>query len=351
MPSPQTKKNGKAGAKKEMRQKLIHKTGALQEGSPNEVAVAHPEYVQQIADNLTPFGTVPLTLNEAPGGSPLNRENNFSAGGNGKNSEKKKLEPTFVSTLKKSLFSYIVPEGSRVLVTYSDGKSEELSGPTKILKFGREVIPLKLYSAYPGEFLIVKYRDGRQDHLEGPVQVWFNPHLHSEIEREEALTIADNEAIVVYSQSEDGGAIERKIIRGPALFIPKPGEWLHTFSWHGSIDASGKKYPNALIFQKLWMMPDQMYHNVEGVRTSDDIVLTIKLMLFFQLLDLETMLEKTNDPIGDFINAATSDVVEFVGKYTFDQLKENLQRLNSLDSCAQLAGPAQPSGCRIDRSD
>ena len=39
-------------------------------------------------------------------------------------------------------------------------------------------------------------------------------------------------------------------------------------------------------------MPDQMYHDVPDVRTADDAVLTIHLMIFFELVDVERMLDR-----------------------------------------------------------
>ena len=46
-------------------------------------------------------------------------------------------------------------------------------------------------------------------------------------------------------------------------------------------------------------------------------------MIFFELLDIAMMLETTHDPIGDFVNAATSDVVDFTGRYDFESFKHN----------------------------
>ena len=57
-----------------------------------------------------------------------------------------------------------------------------------------------------------------------------------------------------------------------------------------------RKVPKGLVFQKLWLMPDQMYHDVPDVRTADDAVLTIRLMIFFELLDIATMLEDDARP-------------------------------------------------------
>ena len=70
-------------------------------------------------------------------------------------------------------------------------------------------------------------------------------------------------------------------------------------------------------------------------------------MIFFELLDIEKMLDATHDPIGDFINAATSDVVEFTGKRTFDQFKQQTEQLNELNTYSQLIHRAEQSGYQI----
>ena len=36
-------------------------------------------------------------------------------------------------------------------------------------------------------------------------------------------------------------------------------------------------------------------------RTKDDALITVKTMIFFELRDIETMLNQTADPIADFI--------------------------------------------------
>jgi hypothetical protein len=96
-------------------------------------------------------------------------------------------------------------------------------------------------------------------------------------------------------------------------------------------------------------MPDQMYHDVTDVRTADDAVLTIKLMVFFELLDIERMLETTHDPIGDFINAATSDVVDFIGHRTFEEFKKDTGKLNELETYRQLVARAAQNGYRVNK--
>ena len=248
----------------------------------------------------------------------------------------------------QGMFHYTVDEGQRVLVTRLNGSMEIVNGPARVWRGWKSFQLMIQHLAHPGEFLIIRFRDGSQQHLPGPAEVWFDPRIHEEINRQDCLQIAAREAVVVYSETEDG-TITRRVVHGPALFTPQPGEWLHTFSWHASAGGSQgvQKVPNGLVFQKLWLMPDQMYHDVPDVRTADDAVLTIRLMVFYELIDIDRMLDTTHDPIGDFVNAATADVVEFVGRNDFEEFKQNTNRLNELDTYPQLVSRATQSGYRI----
>lgn len=249
------------------------------------------------------------------------------------------------------MFLYTIEEGQRVLMRRPDGTMDVVVGPRRVWR-GRNVFKAMTHHvAHPGDYLIIRYRDGRQEHLAGPSEVWFDPRVHQAIERQEALQLAAKEAVVVYSQKEGTGVVQRRVEYGPALFIPRPGEWLHTFSWHASKGGSKGvvKVPNGLVFQKLWLMPDQMYHDVTDVRTADDAVLTIRLMIFFELVDIDRMLDATHDPIGDFVNAASSDVVDFTGRHDFESFKRNTERLNELEAYRQLSGRAGQCGYRINK--
>jgi hypothetical protein len=252
---------------------------------------------------------------------------------------------------KTGMLHYVVEEGQRALMVRRDGRMDVIVGPKRVWWGRNEFRPMKHFVAHPGEFLIVRFRDGRQQHLPGPAEVWFDPRVHLSISREDALQVAAREAVVVYSRAADNEPVSRRIVYGPTLFVPAPGEWLHTFTWHGADGGSegAPKVAKGLVFQKLWLMPDQMYHDVTDVRTADDAVLTIRLMIFFELLDVERMLDTTHDPIGDFINAATSDVVDFTGRHSFESFKQNTSRLNDLDAYGQLTNRAQQCGYRINK--
>jgi hypothetical protein len=228
---------------------------------------------------------------------------------------------------------------------------EVIVGPQRVWIGTSRFEKMRHFVAHPGEFLIVRFRDGRQEHLAGPTDLWFDPRIHETVTRQDALQLAAKECVIVYSRPEGSATISRRIVHGPTLFVPAPGEWLHTFAWHGSEGGSQgvRKVAKGLVFQKLWLMPDQMYHDVPDVRTADDAVLTIKLMMFFELTDIDRMLETTHDPIGDFINAATSDVVDFCGHHTFEEFKRDTGMLNELETYKQLTVRAAQNGYRINK--
>lgn len=72
------------------------------------------------------------------------------------------------------------------------------------------------------------------------------------------------------------------------------------------------------------------------MRTADDALITVKLMIFFQLSDVEKMLDTTHDPIADFVNAATADVIDFMSHNSFESFKQKTELLNSLDTYKQV---------------
>jgi hypothetical protein len=244
--------------------------------------------------------------------------------------------------------TYTIAQGQRVALWDRRGRRALVDGPRRVSLWGRRVEPLSAHVAGPGEYLVVRHRDGRVVHVPGPASLWFDPVEHAAVDRAPAVTLDANEAIVVYRRGEDG--IDRRVVRGPARFVPTAEEWLHPFSWHGTDPAKpDRKVPRALRFTKLRVIPDQMYFDVADVRTVDDALLTVRLMVFFELMDIGVMLDQTHDPVADFINAVTADVIDHVGGCTFDAFKERTAALNDLATYKQLAGRAGRIGYRINK--
>ncbi|MBC7474552.1 MAG: hypothetical protein H7263_09700 [Candidatus Sericytochromatia bacterium] len=240
--------------------------------------------------------------------------------------------------------------GEKAAIWYSNGKIKIVEGPQRIFLTNQKLQILQSFTAEPDEYLIIKYKNGKRQHLRGPVTVWFDPVLHEKIIKELLTSIEENQAIVVYCQ-QSNLEVQRKVVRGPELYMPSENEWTHEFKWHGAIDnaKSNKKIPGALKFKKLRIIPDQMYFDVEDVRTFDDALLIIKVMVFFEIEDINKMLIQTHDPIADFINALTADIIDFASSYTFEEFKESTEKLNSLVTYIQLVTRAERIGYKINK--
>lgn len=242
-----------------------------------------------------------------------------------------------------------IPDGERVALWNKLGQVQYISGPRRLCLWpGQRIDHLERHSAGASQYLVIRFRDGHAEHLRGPAAVYFHPIEHASIEMHDAIPLDANEALVVYTRHDDH--ISRRIVRGPELFVPAANEWLHEFSWHGSTPAQpNRKFPHALKFTKLRVIPDQMYFDVEEVRTADDALIVIRLMIFFELADIEVMLSQTHDPTADFINAVTADVIDFAATLPFEKFKEQTDRLNALETYPQLTQRAARIGYRINK--
>merc|ERR1719476_1151881 len=72
-------------------------------------------------------------------------------------------------------------------------------------------------------------------------------------------------------------------------------------------------------------------------------------MIFYRLKCIDTMLKETHDPIADFINSVSSDVIEFVAGKSFEEFKASTERLNDLSSYSQLTSRAKSIGFEVTR--
>ena len=82
---------------------------------------------------------------------------------------------------------------------------------------------------------------------------------------------------------------------------------LHEFVWHGSDSRNpGRFSPAHDKFSKLCHVPHQLYYNVKDVRTNDDTLITVKLMLFYELEDIDTMVSKRVTAVRGRVAASRS---------------------------------------------
>ncbi|XP_064395778.1 uncharacterized protein LOC135342867 [Halichondria panicea] len=240
-----------------------------------------------------------------------------------------------------------IKEGDKALVLNESGRARLVEGPRRVwLSLDEEIEYLPRRVASQDQYLVVKHRDGRKESIQGPAEMFVNRLEVDFIDVKDSVKLDANHMVVVYKQEE--GKIERRIVQGPTIFVPNAHEWLHEFKWHGE-DRShpGRFIPGKSQFTQLCHVPSQFYCNVRDVRTNDDTLITVKLMLFYEMVDVETMLNYTHDPIADFINAVQSDIISFASKRSYEEFIQQTHDLNSMDSYSQLNSRAKRIGYNI----
>jgi len=263
------------------------------------------------------------------------------------------------------LFGYkTIDDGEQALIRNHEGSAKLVKGPARVTLWRSTVQKLTPYFAADGQYLEVNHKNGPRECVMGPAQMFLNPVEIASIIVREAVLVSANEALVVYRSNKMGqntisskisdddlkGGIERTILYGPLRYIPKPGEWFHEFCWHGE-DPTNKtrKLKGALKFTLLRTIADQFYYNVHEVRTKDDTMITVKLMVFFQLVDINKMLDNTHDPIGDFINACCSDTIQYCSGLTYEEFVDNTSKMNDINTFQQLTIRAELIGYKVSK--
>jgi len=244
------------------------------------------------------------------------------------------------------------------------GDAKLVEGPARVTLWRSSVEKLASYFAAEGQYLEINYKHGPRQCIAGPRLVFDNPVEVDSIYVRDSILVSANEALVVYSGVEDNeeteeklgyvktneNKFERKVLYGPIRYVPKPGEWIHEFQWHGE-DPTNKtrKVKGALVFKRLRIIADQMYYNIPEVRTKDDTMITVKVMIFFQLINIDKMLDNTADPIADFINACCSDVIQYLSSLSYEEFVENTQKLNDISTYKTLTSRAEMIGYNISK--
>jgi hypothetical protein len=243
---------------------------------------------------------------------------------------------------------HVVPDGSRVIAFGHDGQYEIVHGPAVRWWRGQKVAPLKNYVVSYGSMINLYSRDGSIRSVAGPALVWQDPVEEVAAEIIPAMNLPQGSCVVVYEKSE--AETHRTIIRGPSQFFLKPSQWLHQFVWTGAVQRGelNIKAAGALKFQELRTLPDQLYCDLE-VRSKDGELLNLKLMLFYRLTHVETMLDETADPISELINGVTADVINFTAERVSTDFKRDSFKLNDIFSFTQLVVRARKMGFEVDQ--
>jgi len=152
-----------------------------------------------------------------------------------------------------------IKDGEAAAIWDRQGTQTQIIGPRRIWLFSSTIRFLTRHKAESNQFLKVSHRDGRVEHIVGPAVLYENPAYHDKVSVEDGFRLcSNNECIVTFSsptvgverdhsnKSDDdthetelnspsslkeAKAVSKRIIYGPTLFIPKPSEYVHSFSW------------------------------------------------------------------------------------------------------------------------
>lgn len=230
----------------------------------------------------------------------------------------------------------------------SSSESSVFCGPKRVWLSLSRVRFMDRHIADSHQYLEVRFRTGKKEHKRGPLALFEDPVVHESIMVMNAVTVDAFEVIIVYTEDENGH-VKRNMVSGPTVFVPAVNQWLHVFRWHGSQPGGDEytKVPGALVFTKLRTIADQFYFNALGVRTADDASLTVKVMIFYKIENLELMLNSTHDPVGDFINAILADLMNWGAAHTMERFIQEVFQLSDLVSYPVLCSRAEAVGFKV----
>jgi hypothetical protein len=241
-----------------------------------------------------------------------------------------------------------VPQGHASAIWDQNGSMDLVEGPKSVFVINQNVQELPRYIASPSQYLVVQFKDGRKENIPGPTSIFYNPSTHDTIHVEEGVIVETGMAIIVYEKN--GNDIKRLVISGPARHILASNQWMHRFFWNVP-DQKNPTIANKQLmeFKKVRTIPDQIYFNVENVRTLDDALISVNLMIFFCLKDIDLMFERTHDPVSEMINSITADIIDFGSQRSFEEFKKQSDKLNSTELFTNLITKANSMGYSINK--
>lgn len=209
----------------------------------------------------------------------------------------------------------IIPEGRKARVTSWTGRVRIVDGPARkplfstVEIFNQVIVPI-------GEQGYIVNEEGDYQEVVGPEVIHihpdgaYKPHHRHELAHYESMVVID----------EDGHINIHKGSETPTVWV-KDRQRVHTFNWTGSRGDTEEKSPGALRVQTLRLQDTQTYFSFP-VRTRDNIVINLRLMIYYSYGEIEKLLQN-NDPLGAMYNRIMATMVGFVAGLPFDQFKDN----------------------------
>lgn len=229
-----------------------------------------------------------------------------------------------------------IKDGEAAVVWNRSGRSEEILGPRLKRLFYAHIRFLERHTASPTQYIEVHNKDGSIEHLRGPATLFENPVRHNMVRVHDTLHVpSSQECIVVYRDDisppkpekarlvdetpadapaeGDGGAsqVRRRVVNGPARFMPEVGECVHTFEW-SKCTSEKTSFSMMKLNKQLWELESEF-------TLADNEKATIKLTVEFQASDIDVVLG-CDDPLASMRSALQADLAVLGPKLESHQL-------------------------------
>jgi len=291
-----------------------------------------------------------------------------------------------------------VKDGEALAVWDEHGVHTEQIGPQFVRLWMSTIRFLDRFVASENEYLEITDINGRVSHVKGPKAMFCNPTRHKQIRVKSAVVLASpNECLVVYTKRKSTDApfavpsptssaktnvyeeskqepveeavataaaaasivptrdeptrdepreLLRRVVAGPAIFMPRVDEWEHKFNWTNI--KSGEPETFSVL-----QTGARRYDTAVNLRTADSVLLNAELSIQFRVADVEQVIEATDDPIAVMQSLLCSDLSEFGTLIRSDDMLTSDSRnkvtiqLGNIDTYTKLVNGARNLGLEI----
>lgn len=203
-----------------------------------------------------------------------------------------------------------IKDGEAAVIWNSQGISRLVVGPQRVTLWYSTVRFLDRCKAEAHEYLKLRYRDGRVEHIHGPISMYINPALHDAVEVKQGVQLGTkDDCITVFSgttvakstegpvegPSEDNKlqtttTSKRRVVYGPRVHFPAPGEVVHTFQWKSPSPDVGKAQlvdSEKMSFQVLSTSKTFFWNTKLLLLSSDAHHVPVELSISYQIASVE----------------------------------------------------------------
>jgi len=280
-----------------------------------------------------------------------------------------------------------VKDGEALAVWDENGVHREYIGPRFVKLWMSTIRFLDRFVARADEYLVITDVNGRVEHVKGPKAMFCNPTRHKKIQVKKAVVLASpNECLVVYTKKkstdvpsalvapagksvcveskddeeptaltaaaasirprDEPRELLRRVVVGPAIFMPRVDEWEHKFKW---TNVKTQEPETFCVLQT----GARRFDTSGSLRTADSVLLTAELSIQFRVAKVEEVLHASDDPIAVMQSLLAADLSEFGTLIRSDDMLNSESRnkvtiqLGNMDTYKKLVEGAHHMGLEI----